>query len=166
MRQKGQSIVEFAFIVPMIILLFLCIFYFGMMFMEYLRYSNAARTAARDISLIQHWDSSSNLTRSKAAEEIRNDDEDRLAKYYNKDIMDMKLYEADWGAVFVDDEGNETETETTNSTSVKITIDLYRKSKTGKSEDAKPGFMGEFRILPAGLRTIEFTMKLEKKAEN
>lgn len=51
MKQKGQGIIEFAIIAPMIIALGIAIVYVGIMFLDYTQYSNAARDAARDISL-------------------------------------------------------------------------------------------------------------------
>ena len=57
MKQKGQGMVEFALILPFLIFLTLSIIYMGAMFMDYIQYNNAARDAARDISLKQSVDS-------------------------------------------------------------------------------------------------------------
>ncbi len=46
--QKGQAMVEFAFIVPFLIFLFLALIYGGILFMDYIQYNNAARAIARD----------------------------------------------------------------------------------------------------------------------
>ena len=51
MKQKGQGIIEFALIVPMLIAVGVAVVYVGIMFMDYTQYSNAARDAARDISV-------------------------------------------------------------------------------------------------------------------
>ena len=45
--QKGQSIVEFALIAPLIVFLFLALVYGGLLFMDYIQYNNAARAIAR-----------------------------------------------------------------------------------------------------------------------
>ena len=50
MRQKGQTLIEFAFVAPIVVFLFLSILYFGTMFMEYIQYNNAARDAARAVA--------------------------------------------------------------------------------------------------------------------
>lgn len=46
--QKGQSLVEFAFIVPFIMFLFLALIYGGILFLDFIQYNNAARSIARD----------------------------------------------------------------------------------------------------------------------
>lgn len=51
MRQKGQTILEFALVLPWLFLLFFAIIYGAWMFEGYLQYNNAARDAARDISI-------------------------------------------------------------------------------------------------------------------
>lgn len=50
-RQRGQTMVEFALIAPMIFLMIFGMIWGGFMFMEYLRFSNDLRAAARDIAL-------------------------------------------------------------------------------------------------------------------
>jgi len=50
-RQRGQATVEFALILPLFILITFGAIYGGMVFMDYLQYSNAARAMARDISV-------------------------------------------------------------------------------------------------------------------
>lgn len=50
-RQKGQSVVEFALVIPLFLLLILGMIYGGFAYAEYLQYSTAVREAARDIAL-------------------------------------------------------------------------------------------------------------------
>ena len=50
-KHKGQSAVEFALMAPMIFLLIFGMIYSGIMFMEYMHYSNAVRKAARVVAL-------------------------------------------------------------------------------------------------------------------
>ena len=50
-RQKGQSAVELAFILPIFFTMVFGMIYGGMMFMDYLSLNNSAYVAARDISL-------------------------------------------------------------------------------------------------------------------
>ena len=58
-RQKGQVIVEFALILPFL-LLFICgIIYSGMLFHDYSSLSNIARSAAREAAIMQSEDYSS-----------------------------------------------------------------------------------------------------------
>ena len=51
MKQKGQCIIEFALIVPLLVVVGVAVVYVGIMFLDYTQYSNAARDAARDISV-------------------------------------------------------------------------------------------------------------------
>jgi len=46
-KQRGQAMVEFAFVVPFLIFLFLALIYGGLLFMDYIQYNNAARAIAR-----------------------------------------------------------------------------------------------------------------------
>ena len=50
-RQHGQTMVEFALVAPMIFLMIFGMIWGGFMFMEYLRFSNDLRAAARDIAV-------------------------------------------------------------------------------------------------------------------
>lgn len=49
--QKGQSIVEFAVVLPLFFLLLWGFVYFGMFFSDYLMLNNMARSSAREASL-------------------------------------------------------------------------------------------------------------------
>ena len=50
-RSKGQSLVEFALVMPLLMLILIGIIEFGFMFSGYLSLTNASREAARVISL-------------------------------------------------------------------------------------------------------------------
>ena len=50
--QKGQSIVEFAFIVPILILFMIGLMYFGLMFSSYVSLNDIAREAARSAAIL------------------------------------------------------------------------------------------------------------------
>ena len=50
-RQRGQSAVEFALVLPMIMLLIFGAIYGGAMFIQFLNYNNEARTIARTIAV-------------------------------------------------------------------------------------------------------------------
>ena len=55
-RQHGQTMVEFALVAPMIFLMIFGMIWGGFMFMEYLRFSNDLRAAARDIAVTDEDD--------------------------------------------------------------------------------------------------------------
>ena len=50
--QKGQSVVEFALVLPIFLVLCFGIFYMGMIFADYMTLSNIARSSAREASTI------------------------------------------------------------------------------------------------------------------
>ena len=52
-KQKGQSLVEFALVVPLFLLLLFGIIYSGMFFHDYSSLSNTARSAAREAAIIE-----------------------------------------------------------------------------------------------------------------
>lgn len=51
-RQAGQSIVEFALVLPLFLFLVFGIIYFGCFFADYITLSNAARSSAREAALV------------------------------------------------------------------------------------------------------------------
>ena len=51
-KQRGQSVVEFAFIVPMFALFLFGLIYGGIMFLEYLNLCNDARAEARRVAVM------------------------------------------------------------------------------------------------------------------
>ena len=81
MKQKGQGIIEFAIIAPILVAMGVAIVYVGIMFLDYTQYSNAARDAARDISIQTKFITDDNLdtsTRSRKADAMRQDIADAL----------------------------------------------------------------------------------------
>lgn len=84
-RQCGQTMVEFALIAPMIFLMIFGMMWGGFMFMEYLRFSNDLRAAARDIAI-------TSVDKRLALEaqyktELENTYNEHLPKLYKPDII-------------------------------------------------------------------------------
>ena len=50
-RQRGQALIEFALMAPMIFLFIFGMIYGAAIFMDYLNFSNDARTVARNIAV-------------------------------------------------------------------------------------------------------------------
>ncbi|MBR6712700.1 MAG: pilus assembly protein [Selenomonadaceae bacterium] len=50
-RQRGQSAVEFALMAPLVLFMILAAIYGGAMFIQFMNYSNEARTIAREIAV-------------------------------------------------------------------------------------------------------------------
>ena len=145
-NQKGQSLIEFALIVPMLIFLFLAILYMGITFLDYTQYNNAARDAARDISLIQ-----TSTLRADIVEEINQQDSERLSRYASA-LTD--LYTPTWNAKFVDEDGNDALE--ADAADVQVTIELKLTGVTTGS------FLKSWDVLPDELKPIVYKMKLEE----
>ena len=54
--QKGQGLLEFAFVLPFLILIMFGLFYAGMLFSDYIELNNLARVAAREAAVISQED--------------------------------------------------------------------------------------------------------------
>ena len=141
--RKGQSMVEFALVVPMLVFLFLGIMYLGITFMDYTQYNNAARDAARDISLQSDFNAKKDLVNK-----IKNNT--AQVKRYATQLT--TLYTATWHAEFLDKDGNPTNDQQ-KALDVHIAIDLAR--------PALPQVLEDLDILPTNLKTIEYKMSLE-----
>ncbi len=144
MKQKGQGMVEFAFILPLLMFLTLSIIYMGAMFMDYIQYNNAARDAARDISLKQAVDSRTTVIQSINA------DGSTVWKKYAEPITG--LYTPSMHVDFVDGSGNPVTEDLAQD--VKVTITLTR---TVTFSD----FFQNFMVFPDQL-PIVYKMKIEK----
>ena len=82
--QRGQTMVEFALIAPMIFLMIFGMIWGGFMFMEYLRFSNDVRAAAREIAIT---DEDNRVSLEKYYEnELKKNYEENLPKLYTPDI--------------------------------------------------------------------------------
>lgn len=79
-RQKGQSLVEFALVIPFFFAMCFAMIYGGIMFLDYLQFNNSARVVAREISI---------MTSSSERDKLAEDFESNPSEYVNSQI---KLY--------------------------------------------------------------------------
>ncbi len=143
-RQKGQTLVEFAFIFPMFICIFLSIIYIGILFLDYTQYNNAARDAARDISLVQVADTRDVIIK-EINEEKNTNHAKRLERYANPLTT---LYTPTWKAEIIKEDGKEVD--------VQVTINLKLTGvKTGS-------YLKDWGVLPEELIPIVYKMRLEE----
>ncbi len=150
MRQRGQAAVELAFVLPLLIFLFLCIFYLGIMFMDYIQYSNAARAAARDISIqVDYTNANPSVKRDQLAEKINNQDSKAIKSYVTPLTS---LYSAYWDVMFLDENGDET-SEAAKGVEVQITISLERGDL--------PTVLENLHVIPRALKPIQYKMRME-----
>lgn len=145
MKEKGQGLIEFAVILPMLMFLTLSIIYMGAMFMDYIQYNNAARDAARDISLKQSTDSRSNVISNI------NKDGSEIWKNYAEPITG--LYTPKMHVDFVDSNGVVVNSED-NAQDIKVTITLERTVTFSETFE-------KFMVFPDEL-PIVYKMRLEK----
>ena len=75
-KQRGQTLVEFALMAPMIFLLVFAMIYGGVMFMDYLNFCNEARTLARRIAVAD------TNTRAELMEKYNTDTGEEFARFY------------------------------------------------------------------------------------
>lgn len=152
MKQKGQAVVEFAFVLPLLIVLFLAVLYIGIMFMDYIQYSNAARAAARDLSIqVDATNTNPSKSRDQLAARINNQDTNALKKYASPLTS---LYSPTWDVMFLDTNGNET-SEAAKGIEVLVTIYLER--------EELPMVLENLNILPRELRAIQYKMRMEQQ---
>ena len=134
-KQKGQSAVELAIILPTFFIFVFAIMYTGIMFMDYIQFSNAARAAARDIALEKD-----STVRSEIIK-----DETYLKKYANPITT---LYNASFEAK-----------ESEDGKSIEVTVTFER------NDEDFPLLLDKLNFPPKELVPISYTMPLEEAEE-
>ena len=152
MKERGQSAVEFAFVVPFFFALFFAVVYFGILFMDYIQYSNAARAAARDISLTQtKAERQKIITYLNSANSEKSNEKANYAKQvavYANPLT--SLYKATFSV--------EPKKLEDTSTNVTVSVD-FELNDTGF-----PQVLVDLDFPPKNLKTIKYTMPLERKS--
>ena len=141
-RQRGQSAVEFALMAPIVFMLIFGLIWSGIMFMEYMHYSNAIRTAAREIA-------------------VSNDTEDTIDK---KKKWLEELYEKEISVKFYKPTVNITqETASTDSTKqdVVVQVELYMKDDVYNS---LPNILKWLEFPPRSIKTLNYRMLSESSS--
>ncbi len=132
-KQKGQASVEFAFIVPLFIIIVLGMIYGGILFMDYLQYNNAARAIARAAA----FDTATTFDDAKLTS-FSNEFFHPITKLYAATLESVKKYPE-----------NESEKK-----EVRVKITLNRTVSMGLFD-----FLG---FPPENLKPIVYTMPIEK----
>lgn len=145
-KQRGQTLVEFALMAPMIFLLIFGMIYGGVMFIDYMNLNNDARALARRIAVAD-----STAERNQLLEEYTAGSEKTSFK---------RFYNITMTATYIDKDGNVVTDETIkNKTSgsaedVKVTVNFNRDNKDLPWVVYKVGF-------PPENFAITYKMKLE-----
>ena len=85
-RQKGQSVVELAFVLPLIFMLLLYMIYGGFVFADYLQYNTAVREAAREIAVQSDTDKRTRLVNMVNSSNSANKYYKPLTNLYNPEF--------------------------------------------------------------------------------
>lgn len=137
--QKGQAMVEFAFIVPFLVFLFLALIYGGILFMDYIQYNNAARAIARDAAF-------------STKTEFSSSDKEDFAKKFNPLTS---LYTAQVSDVTKDIE----------KSTVTVKIELTRAVDLSLFRWLTDDDAGEIEFPPKHLKPITYIMPVETVAK-
>ena len=142
-RQQGQSAVEFALMAPIIFMMIFGMIYGGIMFMEYMHYSNAVRTAAREIA-IKRNDTDINAEINARREWLKN--------LYANEIA-IKMYEP---TVTINNDIPVTAADKAVVVTVKFDMeeDVYK---------SLPTILKLLEFPPRTIKTIEYRMRLERQ---
>lgn len=145
-KQRGQTLVEFALVLPMMALFIFGMIYGALIFMDYLDFSNDARTIARRISVTTN--------------------EDQRLEYVQKycEKKEFNRFYTMERDVFLVDESNNPVTDSAGNKKeganepydVIVTVTFRRNNKD------LPNILQEFGFPPSTVRPIEYRMKLEK----
>ena len=146
-NQKGQSAVEFAIILPLFFTLVLAVLYSGIMFMDYIQFSNAARAAARDIALASNkTDNNGNNNGQEIINKLNEQDETYIKKYA---VQLTSLYTATF----------DVNPKTLQSTDVRVIVTV----NFTRNDENFPNLLYEMNFPPKNLGSITYTMPLEKE---
>lgn len=156
-KQKGQSAVELAIILPMFFTLVFAVFYVGIMFMDYIQFSNAARAAARDISLApSKSDTQKEFNKENIIEKLNAQDETTISKYAAKLT---NLYDAKFKAKIVNkDENNEDNEDSSNDKKEEVVVTVTFE----RNDDNFPTLLYYMNFPPKTLGAITYKMPIEQ----
>lgn len=135
-RQKGQSLVEFALVIPFFFVMCFGMIYGGVLFMDYIQYNNAARGVARAISL---------TTNAEERAKLKNDFEKKTSEYINPLTH-----------LYIVKDGNSKVDIGTNDVEVEITLTL--------NENGLPAIFDWLKFPPKTLQPVKIIMPLEKSS--
>ena len=136
--QRGQTMIEFALMLPFMALFIFGMIYGGAMFMEYLDFSNQARQIARDIAVLDSEDKRAALIDSYK-------ETAKFTRFYN---MERTIH-------FVDE--NDNIVEPSEGYNVRVMVTFTRENKD------LPNILKWVGFPPETINPIVYYMKLEKK---
>lgn len=144
-KQRGQAIVEFAFMTPLLFLFIFGMIYGALIFMDYLDFSNQARTEARKIAV---------MDQEKRKEKFAKSADDGTSSY-------SKAYETKFASFYqVTQTISLDPANSDKPTDVVVRVDFTRDNSDLPNVLRLTGFP------PETIRPIEYRMKLEYRDPN
>ena len=149
-RQRGQTVVEFALVLPLFLLILMGIMSFALYFSDYIALNNIARSVAREAALLTNEEDDGELWSGIVTRYVNDVPENAdQATYY----LPNSAYEWDPATMLITKSG-------TNDKNVKVTV-TANVSSSGGPVRALANIMGENSFLSSF--TIEYEMYWEKK---
>ncbi len=142
--------VEFAFIAPMVFLMIFGMIYGGIMFMEYMHYSNAVRTAARQIAVVKG---------ETERDKMKTSQQNWLKDLWRNEVS-VKLYEPT-PQITIEENYAEDDTEKKNLLSRDVVINV-----TFVRSDDMPYILYKLNFPPKYIKAIEYRMRVEEPASD
>ena len=160
--QRGQTMIEFALMLPFMALFIFGMIYGGAMFMEYLNFSNNARQIAREVSVLDNIDKREEIIKSYSDD--GKDGEKTFASFYTAKREIFYTYEQQEkkdtdGKVVTDPETGETvyEDNTKKPVDVVVTVTFTRENAD------LPNVLKWVGFPPKEIKPIVYRMRLEQK---
>lgn len=133
-RQGGQTLVEFALVMPMLALFIFGMIYGALIFVDYMDFSNQARTIARRIAVMNEDD------RDKQFKENPTKENGKFASFYNV---------------------TQTVTLEKENATDEYPVDVLVKIEFTRDNEDLPNILKLVGFPPETIRSIEYRMKLE-----
>ncbi len=147
-RQRGQSMVEFALMAPIVFMMIFGMIWGGIMFMQYMHYSNAVRTAAREIAVSVNDTNKDDTITAK---------EDWLRELWRKEVA-VKFYEPDPKITIK----NVTAADGTVTRDKVVIVIVYFKMEEN-AYNSLPNILKNLQFPPRSIKALNYRMKLEGK---
>ena len=151
-RQRGQSVVEFALIAPIVFMMIFGLIWSGIMFMEYMHYSNAIRTVTRDIAV--------SATTNENRQQLLDSKKKWLLDLWKNEVR-IPFYQP-VEATIKDDEDNESTIPVIQETDTEVIVTIAF-TMPDETYASLPRILTEWiHFPPKTIRTMQYTMVREK----
>ncbi|MGN0950633.1 MAG: TadE/TadG family type IV pilus assembly protein [Mitsuokella sp.] len=144
--QRGQSIVEFALILPLFMLILWGIIYFGMAFADYIALNNLARSSAREASISTETQPYTNVKKVYSQQDLPAN----LYEWNPSDIKDFKIEDV-------------SSTNDSNVKNVQVTINAHLSTDQDSLAQIFRNFLGDDSLFDIN---IQYTMYKEPNSSS